>query len=146
MSNPRPLSDIVERLQEYGKGKADNSLFTGSEFRDEYGTYAEPMDSDNNLEIVTGGGAVNHAYTQVLNTYRMVQEGAGAGAQVNIEQSELNPEVIVGDMEIAVDKLDEGIDKLEGHDIPILGELRQIRDDIETHRQHVESEGTVQMQ
>jgi hypothetical protein len=147
MSGLRPLSDITERLQSLAKSKHDNSLFTGSEFVDEYGTSGQPLESEPNRTIATAGGDLQNAYSKVNSVYRMAKNANKNGKSKFKVKGEatpsLNTHVLVADLNFAVQHLQTAHQKLADHDISIAGEVKSLIDDIEAHKQKIDQTGMV---
>lgn len=147
MSNPRPLSDITEHLQSLAKSKHDNSLFTGSEFVDEYGTSGQPLDSEPNRTIATAGGDLQNAYSKVNSVY-MVAKNANQNnkntfkVKGEAEQS-LNTKVLMADLDFAIQHLRSAHEKLEDNGVRIAGEVKSLIGHIEAHKQQIEQTGMV---
>lgn len=146
MTPHRTLSDITEQLQFLAKAKHDDSIMTGREFVDEYGEPG-PIDTDVNREIATAGGDVQNAYSKVHSVYMKVKNINENNKnefklQGEADQS-LNTEVVVADLDFAIEFLEDAIPKLESHDIPIADDLKNLKSDIEYHKTRIENTGMV---
>lgn len=147
MADVKPLSELAERLQHLAKAKHDDSLFTGSEFVDEYGRSGQPLDTQPNKDIATAGGDVQHAYSKVNSVYNMAKNANNENRNEfkvsgEAEQS-LNTDVLVADLELASEKLTEAADKLDQHDVSITSQLRELSQHIDAHADRIDSTGIV---
>ena len=149
MMNPRPLSDLTEHLQSLAKSKHDNSLFTGSEFVDEYGTSGQPLDSEPNRTIATAGGDLQNAYSKLNSVYQMAKN-TNAKSKNEFKVSggstpSLNTEVLVSDLDFALQHLRQAHQKLSTQGIPIASDVQEIISHVESHKQRIESTGIVSL-
>ena len=147
MSNLRPLSELTERLQTISKSKHGDSYATGSEFRDEYGIAGQPLDEQPNKDIALAGGDVGNAYSKVYSVY-MMAKNANANAKNEFkkkgkDEQSLNTQVLVGNLEYAVEHLANAEEKLSRHDVPVADELAEIREQLDAHRERIDETGMV---
>lgn len=141
MSNLQPLSYVVERLQNLSQSKHDDTIFTGTSFMDKYGQKEE---------IAFAGGDIQHAYSKVNTVYKMAKDHNKSKNKFKINNSSsINTEVLVGNLEIAIDKIDSAMNRLNQYDTDkiqkLIDELKQIKESISKHKEQIESTGIISL-
>lgn len=140
----RPLSDIVNQLQEIGKSKHGDSLFTGHEFVEEYGNPGQPIDEEPNQTIATAGGDVQTAYSKLYSIYmRSKNETDHSTNQYKLnskhEGTSLNIQATIHDMEIAIERLQTAATKLQENNVDLHNTLTDLAQHISAHKKQIEN-------
>lgn len=150
MPHVEPLSALTEHLQALAKSKHDDSIMTGREFVEEYSPEPAPHDLTNepNKTIATAGGDIQTAYSKVYNTYQQAKNANDQNEnefKVKGEATQsLNTDVLVGHLDIAVDRLHEAAEKLESVDCgDVAADAREIATQVDAHRERIENTGMV---
>jgi molecular chaperone GrpE (heat shock protein) len=143
MSQIQPLSAIVDNLQELSMSKGEG-IMTGSNFKNEYGQ---------DDEIAFAGGDIHNAYAKMYNMYKMAKDTNTSGNKFEISNNtgnDFNAEIVIKDMEFALEHLDSAINRLKEYDddkiTNLTKQLENIQENISEHKSRIENTGVILIQ
>lgn len=135
MSQIRPLSAIVDRLQKLSMSKGEG-IMTGSNFKNEYGR---------DDEIAFAGGDIHNAYAKMYNMYKMAKNTDKSGNKFKISNNtkcKFNVQIVIDDMGFTLEHLDSAINRLNTYDDEkiknLVNDLQNIKEDISKHKSRIE--------
>jgi molecular chaperone GrpE (heat shock protein) len=143
MSQIQPLSSIVDNLQELSMSKGEG-IMTGINFKNEYGR---------DDEIAFAGGDIHNAYSKMYNMYKMAKDTDTSGNKFEISNNtkdDFNIEIVIKDMEFALENLNSAINRLKVYDddkiTNLTKQLKNIRENISEHKSRIENTGVIFIQ
>lgn len=148
-----PLSVVLERLQELAKSKGNDSIFTGSEFKDQYTTAGMPREIRNTVAFA--GGDIQTAYSNINGAYEILKDRNGNREmeyRIDKERENIDLSMIKSDLNIAQEKLLKAQNRVKPIEDELvdgeflLNEIQTLRADINQHIESIENTDTIVLQ